>query len=246
MYDQRVIGPKVHHMFRYDCSVVSETDHAGSAERAGLESVNDSYSPLVVDEHFLHTLLCDDRTLTDQARSIATMIHFRSARWKKWLHRDGGSQNTAPPPHQADQCTNDSPASECTSAPYASECQSQPRNPQPLQDLWKSAFDLLSREERNALQTNLVSSSTTATLNDVIETTREKYEIYQEKGGIRIRKSTGEEVNIRKISKKIINATLSFKEVISAGVACDPTGHAASAWAIVSLGLTVCVVGCFR
>ncbi|KAI3055665.1 hypothetical protein CBS147353_11284 [Aspergillus niger] len=167
------------------------------------------------------------------------MVHFRSARWKNWFHRDGGSQNIAPPPHQADHCTNDSPASECASAPYASECQSQPRSPPPLQDLWKSAFDLLSREERNALRTSLVPSSTTDALNDVIETTKEKYEIYQEKGGIRIRKSTGEEVNIRKISRKIINATLSFQEVISAGVACDPTGHAASAWAIVSLGLTM-------
>ncbi|BCR98592.1 NACHT and WD40 domain protein [Aspergillus luchuensis] len=166
------------------------------------------------------------------------MVHFK-ARLRKWLHRDGGSQNTAPPPHQADHCTNHSPASEYASAPCASECQSQSRNPPPSQDLWKSAFDLLSREEQNALRTSLVSSSTTDALNNVIETTKEKYEIYQEKGGIRIRKSTGEEISIRKISKKIINATISFQEVISAGVACDPTGHAASAWAIVSLGLTM-------
>ncbi|KAI2885980.1 hypothetical protein CBS13152_7275 [Aspergillus niger] len=167
------------------------------------------------------------------------MVHFKSARWKKWLHRDGGSQNIAPPPHQANHCNDDSPASELASAPCASECQARPRKPPPSQDLWKSAFDLLSREEQNALQTSLVPSSTTDALNDVIETTKEKYEIYQEKGGIRIRKSTGEEINIRKIFKRIINATLSFKEVISAGVACDPTGHAASVWAIVSLGLTM-------
>lgn len=232
-------------MFHYDWLVVSETDPAGSAERAGLESVNDFNRLLVVGTHFLRILLCDDRTLTDQACSIVTMVHFK-ARLRKWLHRDGGSQNTAPPPHQADHCTNHSPASEYASAPCASECQSQSRNPPPSQDLWKSAFDLLSREEQNALRTSLVSSSTTDALNNVIETTKEKYEIYQEKGGIRIRKSTGEEISIRKISKKIINATISFQEVISAGVACDPTGHAASAWAIVSLGLTVCVIGCFR
>lgn len=72
------------------------------------------------------------------------------------------------------------------------------------------------------------------------------YKEYQEKGRIRIRKSTGEDVNIRKVSQRIIDATLSFKEVISAGVACDPAGHAASAWAILSLGLTVCVAGYVR
>jgi len=39
--------------------------------------------------------------------------------------------------------------------------------------------------------------------------------------------------------QEIINATLSFKDIISAIVASDPTQRAASAWTIISLGLTM-------
>lgn len=46
-------------------------------------------------------------------------------------------------------------------------------------------------------------------------------------------------LNIRDFSRTIINAALSFEKIISVAVAFDPTGHAASAWAIISLSLTV-------
>ncbi|KAB8237945.1 uncharacterized protein BDW43DRAFT_321130 [Aspergillus alliaceus] len=41
------------------------------------------------------------------------------------------------------------------------------------------------------------------------------------------------------IGEKLINAALSFKDIISAVATFDPTQHAASAWIIVSLGLTM-------
>ncbi|KAL3495822.1 hypothetical protein BJX62DRAFT_233086 [Aspergillus germanicus] len=37
----------------------------------------------------------------------------------------------------------------------------------------------------------------------------------------------------------VINAALLFKDIIGSVAASDPTHHAASAWAIVSLGLTI-------
>lgn len=187
--------------------------------------------------------LCDNGTFTDQAPLIATMVDSKWARLKKWFRRKLRSQDTTLLPHQRDNCANKSPVSERVPAIHASKSESQPQDSSLPRDPWKSAFDQLGQEERDALKTGHVPSSTTDALNNVIETTKEKYEEYQEKGGIRVRKSTGEEVNIRKVAKRIIDVTLSVKEVISAGVACDPTGHAASAWAIVSLGLTVCVVG---
>ncbi|KAJ6023799.1 NACHT and WD40 domain protein [Penicillium herquei] len=162
------------------------------------------------------------------------------SRFKEWYRQKvKRPHDTTPQAHHTYDCADHSSVPKLALASRTSDGQSQLQEPSPPQDLWKSAFDQLGQEEQHALRTSLVPSSTTDVLNNVIETTKEKYEEFQEKGGIRIRKSTGEEVNIRKVSQKIINATLSFKEFISAGVACDPTGHAASAWAVVSLGLTM-------
>lgn len=40
-------------------------------------------------------------------------------------------------------------------------------------------------------------------------------------------------------AKKILTSVLTIKKIIDAGVAFDPTGYGASAWAVVSFGLTV-------
>lgn len=53
------------------------------------------------------------------------------------------------------------------------------------------------------------------------------------------RGSGKEDINIRDIAHRILDATLSFKNIINAIAAFDPTNHASSAWAIVSLGLTM-------
>ncbi|KAL4862351.1 hypothetical protein BDV12DRAFT_203139 [Aspergillus spectabilis] len=72
-------------------------------------------------------------------------------------------------------------------------------------------------------------SQTNALISDVIRLTEEQYEKHQQKANGKFRASC----------QKIINAALSFKDIISAVAAFDPTQHAASAWTIVSLGLTV-------
>ncbi|KAL4756596.1 uncharacterized protein BDW70DRAFT_164328 [Aspergillus foveolatus] len=105
-------------------------------------------------------------------------------------------------------------------------------------DLWSAAYDQLSDEERKILSTvqdpttlnDLESPPTIALLiSKVIHLTEKQYENFQQKADRRLRES----------SHKVINAALSFKDIIGTVVASDPTHHAASAWAIVSLGLTI-------
>lgn len=106
------------------------------------------------------------------------------------------------------------------------------------QDLWQTAYDQLDEEKRRILST----PKDTAGPNDkenririedligqVISLTKEQYEEYQ-------RNADGKS---RKYSRNIIDAALSTKDIIGAVATFDPTQHAASAWAIVSLGLTV-------
>jgi hypothetical protein len=140
------------------------------------------------------------------------------------------------------------PASASASASQTSVTQPRSEDSRSPKDLWQSAFDQLDQDEQDVLlQRNISTSSnkndennlrTAQLINEVIKITKERYEGYQQ-GGIKIRRSTGEEIDLRKTSQKIIDAALSFKDIINAGVAFDPTGHAASAWAVVSLGLTV-------
>jgi hypothetical protein len=104
-------------------------------------------------------------------------------------------------------------------------------------DLWQSAFEKLGDKERTILSIIQVPTTSNdyekhpralASVSEVIRLTEEQYE--RSKVDRRIRES----------SQRIINAALSFKDIISAVAASDPTHHAASAWTIVSLGLTVC------
>ncbi|KAK6810873.1 hypothetical protein RU639_013594 [Aspergillus parasiticus] len=106
------------------------------------------------------------------------------------------------------------------------------------QDLWQTAYDQLDEEKRRILST----LKDTADPNDkenrariedligqIIDLTKEQYKEYQQNANRKI----------RKYSKNIINAALSTKDIIGAAATFDPTQHAASAWAIVSLGLTM-------
>lgn len=115
-----------------------------------------------------------------------------------------------------------------------------------LKDLWQAAYDQLDEAQKRILSTVKVSIKTnsngtpqaTDVIDAVIELTKERYEEYQTRGQ-KIRRSEGADINLRKVSEKIINAALSFKDIITTLAAFDPTQHASSAWAIVSLGLTV-------
>ncbi|GKZ52026.1 hypothetical protein AbraIFM66951_009724, partial [Aspergillus brasiliensis] len=105
--------------------------------------------------------------------------------------------------------------------------------------LWEEAFSQLERKDQLTLMSN---SSTDATDNDkstssgledtldkVIETVKTQCEIQKLKN----------DTHIKKGSRTILNAALALQSNISALVACDPTGHASSAWAVISLGLTI-------
>ncbi|KAH2139840.1 hypothetical protein KXV68_008081, partial [Aspergillus fumigatus] len=115
-------------------------------------------------------------------------------------------------------------------------------------DLWKSAYDQLYQEERDILSevqattrrknNDKKRSQTVAVIDDVIQITEEQYKEYQKKG-IKIRRSGGEDFDLRKLSRKILIAALSFKDVVNTVVSFDPTHHAASAWAVISLGLSM-------
>ncbi|KAJ5992459.1 hypothetical protein N7451_008183 [Penicillium sp. IBT 35674x] len=110
------------------------------------------------------------------------------------------------------------------------------------QDLWQRAFDDLEPRKQqliksisipeskkyidsNDVETDHSVANRLKALNGVVETVKNQYKVDQEKS------------RIREPVQKIIGAVLSFKELIKAAVAFDPTGHATSVWAVVSLGL---------
>ncbi|KUL83146.1 hypothetical protein ZTR_10986 [Talaromyces verruculosus] len=112
-------------------------------------------------------------------------------------------------------------------------------------DLWQAAYDQLDESQKHILSTveipfrsNNGTPQAIDVIDTVIEATKVQYEEYQN-GGLKIRRSKGDDINLRKILENTINAALSFKEIITSLVAFDPTQHASSAWAIVSLGLTM-------
>lgn len=112
-------------------------------------------------------------------------------------------------------------------------------------DHWQVAYDKLNETERrllSAVQSTAQPSSspleTEKVLDEVVRITKEQYLEY-EKGGLKIHRSGGQHIDLREIARKILNSTLTFKNVITNIVAFDPTGHASSAWGVVSLGLTV-------
>lgn len=165
------------------------------------------------------------------------------------LHRPKKPKNAESQLSQPDAHADRTPVARTLAhASQSSTAQSQAENRLLPEDLWQAAFDQLDKKERLILQQGNTSaltnqngenhSGTTGLVNEVIEKTKEQYEEYL-RGGIKIKNSTGEDIDLRKVSRNIIDAALSFKEIISAVVSFDPTGHAASAWAVVSLGLTV-------
>ncbi|KAJ6032624.1 hypothetical protein N7540_003356 [Penicillium herquei] len=102
-------------------------------------------------------------------------------------------------------------------------------------DLWKEAYEQLDPGDRKH-----VSGDGTATdaINGVIDDTTAKYEQWKN-GGLRISQSNGNEINLRDTTEKIIGAAMKAQDVISTFVSFDPTGHASSAWTIISFGMSV-------
>lgn len=165
--------------------------------------------------------------------------------WKKKLHISSHRHRSSEP-HHLDSQTLVVPASlPITAATPPDTFDTQDTSLS--EDLWKSAYDELKPEEQVILSTVQVSAESESEesfsqaghiVDGVIQITENQYKEYQQ-GGIKIHRSTGEVIDIRGVSQKILDAALLFKDVITAVVAFDPTHHAASAWAVVSLGLTV-------
>ncbi|GKZ21603.1 hypothetical protein AbraCBS73388_007504 [Aspergillus brasiliensis] len=113
-------------------------------------------------------------------------------------------------------------------------------------DLWQVAYEELSPVDKGILagtqqvgNPSIHRSKTLQIVDDVIEATKRQYEEYQ-KGGLKIRKGADkEDINVRDVAHKILNATLSFRGIANVLVAGDQTGSASIAWGIVLLGLTI-------
>lgn len=125
--------------------------------------------------------------------------------------------------------------------PYTRPNDERPKETPFPPNLWQAAFSQLEDDKKRLLTTGLPTEnvnrgSDTAppnieiALDTVIETVQEQYEIR------RLKNDNG----LYKMAKQIFEAASSLRQSISAVVACDPTGHASTAWSIVSVGLMVC------
>ncbi|RAQ40937.1 hypothetical protein AFGD_007243 [Aspergillus flavus] len=98
----------------------------------------------------------------------------------------------------------------------------------PTRDLWKEAHDSLGKDKTRYLKID-ENTSTSATIDDVIKTTTKKYKEWQ-KGALKIRGPKGIDIDVRKWSEKILNATMQSKDLITSLVSYDVTGYASGAW----------------
>ncbi|OJJ72571.1 hypothetical protein ASPBRDRAFT_54389 [Aspergillus brasiliensis CBS 101740] len=103
-------------------------------------------------------------------------------------------------------------------------------------DLWQVAFDSLDPRQKHWLSKE--EQSPIKVIQEVISETENKYTEYKRKE-LSIRRRDGGEIKVREIAQNILASALSAQQTINAIVSFDPSGHASSAWAIVSLGLTM-------
>ncbi|KAL4815688.1 hypothetical protein BDW67DRAFT_176016 [Aspergillus spinulosporus] len=104
-------------------------------------------------------------------------------------------------------------------------------------DYWQIAYNELTESDRKTLATPFGTAATDhreagcgqtkEILEQVVKATEAQYRENQNKNGIRA------------TAHRILDSALSFQDVVSNVVRFDPTGYASSAWAIVSLGLTM-------
>ncbi|OJJ65577.1 hypothetical protein ASPBRDRAFT_201704 [Aspergillus brasiliensis CBS 101740] len=102
---------------------------------------------------------------------------------------------------------------------------------------WQMAYDELTESDQNSIAVlfpltgtksqDAGNARTREILDEVVKATEAQY---REKGG---------KDGIRATAHKILNSVLSFQDIVSNIAKFDPTGYASSAWAIVSLGLTM-------
>lgn len=89
-------------------------------------------------------------------------------------------------------------------------------------DLWKEAFDGLDPSRKQYLPAN--GPATKDPIQQVIDDTTARYEEWQ-KGGLKIHRKTGNDINLRDSAENIISRAMKFQQIISKAVSFDPTGH---------------------
>ncbi|GLA90855.1 hypothetical protein AtubIFM57143_000462 [Aspergillus tubingensis] len=102
-------------------------------------------------------------------------------------------------------------------------------------DLWQVAFDSLDPKHKHWLPEE---KTPIKIIREVIGETKSKYTEYKKKE-LTIRRHNGGEIKVREIAQNILASALNAQQIITAVASFDPSGHASSAWTIVSLGLTV-------
>lgn len=168
--------------------------------------------------------------------------------WLEKIHAFHRPKSTPPLPHRSQPGRAVDETLAIPTAPAKQHDAAGSHCPSQHADLWKSAYDQLDAKVRAILsdvQTTYQREDdgqdrfqTVAAIDGVIQITEEKYKQYQQ-GAIKIRSSKGKVIDLRELSRKILNAALYFRDVVNTVVAFDPTRHAASAWAVISLGLSV-------
>lgn len=143
------------------------------------------------------------------------------------------TQNGPPSAKKATSSTDVTPGNLTPGEPAQEKSVQQ--NPVP-RDLWKEAFDNLDPSRQPYVAANGMSS--TFAIDQVIKDTTAKYELWQ-KGGLKIRRKDGDDINIRDCAERVLGAAMKASNVISTAVSFDPTGHASSAWMVVSFGMSV-------
>ncbi|BCR98241.1 uncharacterized protein AKAW2_31560S [Aspergillus luchuensis] len=121
--------------------------------------------------------------------------------------------------------------------PASSKYDSSQTNDHNTKDFWQMAYEALTESDPNSIAVlfpltgtksqDTGNARTREKLDEVVEATKAQYKEKQGKDGIRA------------TADKILNSVLSFQDVVDNIVKFDPTGYASSAWAIVSLGITM-------
>ncbi|KAL3251159.1 hypothetical protein ABHI18_010792 [Aspergillus niger] len=168
--------------------------------------------------------------------SIQGKRHSFFGRWKtvfRGRKRDKDMRLTAPKPNASDVTTDPDAKGGPANSKYDIF---QPSNDN-TKGFWQMAYDALTESDPNSIAVlfpltgtksqDAANARTREILDEVVEATKAQYKKTQGKNGIRA------------AADKILNSVLSFQDVVDNIVKFDPTGYASSAWAIVSLGLTM-------
>ena len=154
----------------------------------------------------------------------ATKLGRDHARFRKKKHHHEPSlpsQSSAP-----GECSDDNPGS------TVFEIGTRDRN------LWQEAFAALDGAQQDLLS-SIENHPGPRLVQKVEDEAKKRYHESQDAGWKMSRADGKSEINLRAAAQKTLSSVLRFKDLVGAGAAFDPTGHAASAWTIILLGLRI-------